>query len=257
MNQYSLVVDGDYFEKVYWHLFIKEKFPSYEVFWQNYVVALTNRNKPVPDVHFKRDHELPPGSSSKDIHIAQLSYSAVLNFGRCFDIIRTFLSETKGFLEQRDLLIEGFTRLVGAQDNVFELLERKRNPIYDAFGRKCSEDARSQWKKDNKVQLEGINKTREYRNSLIHGIAFSSFFSNENPRVGWFPKVGTQDQYIDWRVTTDPASNLPKYNQAKNDFISPLDILNKSFEETLNYCENQFKIINGKFKPLYYENRTA
>lgn len=231
--QYRLAIDGDGIEQYYWGLFIKNYFPSYESFWLKHVVPLTNR----PDnIHFKTDEELARvNKSAKDLHIAQLSYSAMTNLGRCFDILNIFKDKQRNIIEQRDFLAEGFTRLIGAQDNVFELLERKKNSTYEPFNSISGKTARNNWRNTNGHPLEPI---RRYRNNLVHGGIHSSVTGDAN--VIWFAMVGTEEKYLDWRIITD-KSKVERFEKAKIDFITPFEILNCAFEETLKYFENHFK----------------
>lgn len=238
MSIFTLIKDGDDFEKKYWSLFIGDNFPKYEIFWLNYVVGLTNR--PI-DVHFKNDNELSAiGKSKKDLQIARLGYSAIIHLGRVFEILEILERPTENIFKQRDLLIEGFSRLIGAQDNVFELLERLQNPTYSAFNREDSETATKKWMRDNKYPLKF---TRYYRNNLIHGGINIIIYDNLNPgsNKAWFPKIGSQEKYLDWRIIMDHSEqNHEKREEAKKDFIDPYTILKSSFDETIKYMEDNF-----------------
>ena len=103
---YRLAIDGDYLERHYWGLFIKDQFPSYEKFWLDFVVPLTNRPY---NIDFKTDAELTKiGKSALDLCIAQLNYSILRHLIRCFDI-RNTLKEPTVIMYQLDLLVEGMT----------------------------------------------------------------------------------------------------------------------------------------------------
>jgi len=234
--QYRLAIDGDRLEKYYWGLFIQNYFPSYEVFWQKYTVPLTKR----PDsIHFRRNEELSRiGKSENDLCIAQLAYSAVINLGHCFEILNKFEIGQNDIFEQRDLLIESFARLIGAQDNIFELLERKSNPVYKTFNTISGKTAKDFWQNKNGRPLELI---RKYRNNLIHGGIHSAITGNVNQI--WFMKVGTEGKYQDWRIVTNRCEGNEKEfeEKVKPDFILPFDVLKGALEETIKYFEDNFK----------------
>ena len=85
MNEYFLNKDGDSLERKYWEKFIKKEFPSYEKYWQKYIVPLTNRPH---DVHFKTKEELEKiNKGENDIFLAQLHYTVLKHLTRVFDIL--------------------------------------------------------------------------------------------------------------------------------------------------------------------------
>jgi len=233
---YKLSTDGDTIERYYWNLFIKDEFPSYEDFWLKFVVLLTNRPR---DIYFKNDLDLSiMGKSILDLPIAQLGYSMIRNLGRCFDIIKILeLGDSSEILKQTNYFIEFFVRLVGAQDNTFELLERMNNfGKYTSFDKKSGEKARQNWRSNKNNPLQSI---RSYRNSLVHG---RLTFSITGEGKLYFPEIGTEDLYLDWRIITD-HSNLERIEKAKLDFIPVLSITKFAWEETIKYLENNFKRI--------------
>jgi hypothetical protein len=227
---FSLATDGDYFECRYWALFIRDQFPSYEKFWLRFVVPLTNRPK---DIHFKTDSELSAvGKTASDVHTAQLNYSVLKHLARCFDVLR-LLKDSVG-MEQQDLLLEGIVRLVGAQDNAFELLERFNNPQknYTAFNENASEQARRAWIRSSSNRLKPI---RDYRNNIAHGLQFPSIADGKRL---CYPEIGKEGKYFDWRLITASSPSLEQY---KKDFISVLTILEGAWNETLGYLEGHWK----------------
>lgn len=230
---YRLATDGDQLEKDYWLLFIKNEFPSYEKFWLKFVAPLTNR----PDnINFKTNGELAVLNKSEvDLCIAQLNYSTLRHLIRCFRV-KELLTNTFGMDkidQQLDLLIEGLTRLVGAQDNAFELLERIKNPNgYTPFTEKPGDKARKKWKEDNNFPLQSI---RNYRNGLIHGRLLPGIVDDQRLCL---PAIGKVDSYLDWRLITQPSSQTEEY---KKDFISVLTILESAWNETVTYLENNWR----------------
>lgn len=227
---FSLDTDGDGFECRYWGLFIRDQFPSYEKFWLKFVVPLTNRPR---DIHFKTDSELSAiGRTASDLHVAQLNYSVLKHLARCFDVLR-LLRDNAG-IEQQDLLLEGIVRLVGAQDNAFELLERFSNPQkgYTAFNESESRRARYAWISGNNEPLKLI---RNYRNNIAHGLQFPSIADGNRL---CYPEIGKEGKYFDWRLITEPYPNREQY---KKDFISVLTILENGWNETVGYLESNWK----------------
>lgn len=228
-NIYKLAAHGDAFECNYWDLFIKDQFPSYEKFWLKFIVPLTNR----PDnIDFKTDHDLVKiGKNKSDICIAQLNYSILKHLTQCWHILRDLKNNTG--LEQLDLLIEGFARLVGAQDNAFELMERLTNKsTYRPFTEEDGKKARDQHKKNNRYPLQHI---RSYRNSLLHGRLLPGILDGQRFCL---PNMGKETLYLDWRLVTHLS---PKREEYKKDFVSVLTILENAWQETTKYLEDNWK----------------
>lgn len=232
MKNYRLAIDGDYYEQKYWSLFIQNQFQSYEDFWIKNIVPLTNR--PV-DIHFKTDQELTKiGKTANEICIAQLHYSILRHLARVFDIL------TKGNIDL-DNLTEGMSRLCGALDVAFELLERHQNSSkYDPWlekkngnGKIGGKEAREAWQKANSYPLQNL---RDYRNHLIHGRMLPGVLGN----VYFLPKIGVESNYFDWRKITDPSNNSG-LNQ--NDLMPAGDILLLAWTETIKYLDNQWKTV--------------
>ncbi len=119
MTQYHLSSDGDLIEREYYAKFIADRFPSYEAFWEGFVVPLTRRPK---NVQLKDDRELAQiGKGPHDVCIAQLHYSILLHLVRAY---KTNLHRDI----TADQVLFGLTAICGAQDQAFELLERYRSP---------------------------------------------------------------------------------------------------------------------------------
>ena len=229
-NSYRLAIDGDDLERHYWGLFVKDQFPSYEMFWLKFVVPLTNRPG---NINFKTDTGLAKINKSKlDISIAQLNYSIFRHLMRCFDI-SIALEKSTGVEQQLNFLQEGIIRLVGAQDNAFELLERINKPCcYDPFSEKDGEIARKTWQQNKKYPLRDI---RNYRNNLIHGRLLPGIIDGSRLCL---PKIGKESKYLDWRLVTELSNKREEY---KKDFISVLNILKGVWNETVSYLESNWK----------------
>ncbi len=224
---FTLENDGDYLEKRYWGLFIKNKFLNYEIFWQKFVVNTTNRSKNNNDIHLKGKVELSlEGKTDKDVCLSQLNYTTLQHLSRCYEII-------KNKNVTLDKLMEGFSRLVASHDTSFELLERFNEPNkYKAWDWESSKKATKKWRY-NKGQ--SLRDSELYRNRLMHGIIVPTMISDE---VFLFPKIGTQDKYLDWRNATN--QNLETIINLTNDFEEGSKILNKAWEETIKYLNTEF-----------------
>ncbi len=231
---YSLKNDGLGVEITAYDDFIKPQFPSYEVFWQKFVVPLTRRPA---DKQLKTDADLVLiGKGPAEICIAQLHYTVLLQLDRS----RRLLCASRFGL---DHLVFGLSALVGAQDCAFELLQRFTNPAaYDPWlshqkkghGRKGSKEAQKDWRDQNRHPLQDI---RDYRNSLVHGrtppvIGFSQVFL--------VPKIGKETAYIDWRLVTAVA------NPPRADFEHPKIIMTSALDRTVAYFESTW---NSKLLP--------
>lgn len=229
MPEYRLAIDGDSLEKFCWDKFIQNQFPSYEIFWQRFVVPITNRPF---DIHAKTDDELKKISkSAHDICLSQLHYSVLRHLLKVYLILNS--QKPIGL----DELTDGMVRLGGALDVAFELLERFKNPTkYDPWLVKKnnntlgSKNARENWQKTNSYPLQDI---RDYRNHLVHGRLVPSI-------NGLLPKIGKEKYYLDWRKVTDPKQ---VQNLNLEDFTSPQQILIESWNQVLTYLEENWKKI--------------
>ena len=228
MNTFTLANHGDNYERCYYHLFIATEFPSYEAFWQRFVVPLTNR--PV-DIHFKTAQQLNAiGKGDHEICIAQLHYSVLRHLARAY-----VLKEQPHI--DLDELTEGMVRLTGAQDIAFELLERHQNPgQYDpwlatgAGGIAGGREARKAWQSNHSYPLQDI---RNYRNHLVHGRLLPGIVGN----VWQVPRIGLEQGYFDWRnITHNP--NLQSL--IGTDLVSTSQILREAWNNTIQHLETEW-----------------
>jgi hypothetical protein len=230
MSQYSLITSGDFFETHYYPLFIQKEFPSYEVFWQKYIVPLTGRPN---NIHFNDDADLKSiGKSDHDICIAQLHYSVLRHLARAYD-------QRKAPNLNIDNVFCALSALCAAQDVSFELLERFRKPgKYDPWANKkqgrqfAGRDAQEQWKKSNRYPLQHI---RNYRNSLIHARMLPGIQQGKDV---FLPKIGRETDYYDWRKITNASTPS---QMTMNDFAKIDEILQTSWDQTIQYLELQWK----------------
>jgi len=229
MNGITLQGDGDSFEKRYYDLFLANEFPSYERFWLNFIVPMTNRPA---DIHFMTDQDLVAiGRGDQDLCIAQLHYSVFRHLARTHDIKSLHPLNING-------LTEGMVRLVGAQDVAFELLERYLNPgIYNPWlsigrrGLQGSREARRNWQNRENRPLQNI---RNYRNHLVHGRIMPSIIDNDC----FVPRIGVEENYFDWRLVTD-ENNIRQL--IGGDFITSNETLENAWGQTIDYIETNWR----------------
>ena len=108
MNEYFLNKDGDPLEKEYWSKFIKKDFPSYEKYWQIFIVPLTRRPH---GKHFKNIEELKKINKNEyDVYLAQLHYTIFKHLVRAYEVVNS--SKRLNY----DSLVEGLVRICGALD---------------------------------------------------------------------------------------------------------------------------------------------
>jgi len=224
-----LKTEGDGIEISAYDVLIKPQFPSYEVFWQKFVIPLSHRPG---DKQLKTDAELATiGKGHAELCVAQLHYTVL----RQLDRSRRLMLDPKFSV---DHLVFSLSTLVGAQDCAFELLERFKNPTaYDPWLDKKkqgssiigSKEAQAEWKKKNSYPLQDI---RDYRNSLVHGRTPPGIGSATGLLV---PKIGKETAYFDWRLVT-AAATLPT-----GDFDRPSVSIKSAFDQTVGYFEATWK----------------
>jgi hypothetical protein len=226
---YRIAIDGDSMEQAAWRMFLEAEFPAYELFWLKNVVPLTHRPR---NIHFLDDAALAAsGRSAEDIAIAQLHYTVLRH------LVSAFLQRTSQHIDEHGLFV-GLSRLCGAQDVAFELLQRHTNrgrygPWLEARqkgGLPSGQDAQSDWKRSNSYPLQDI---RDYRNKLMHGRTPPALV---DPRGLKLPAMRKVDQYCDWRLITGPgsASNLSDFDLASS-------LLDSSWRSTIGYLEASWR----------------
>ncbi|HPR58596.1 MAG TPA: hypothetical protein PK915_09530 [Bacteroidales bacterium] len=233
---YQIVADGDSVEKYYWPIFLEDRFPSYEKYWQLRIVPLTNRPK---NINFKSDSELQKlGFNDEDICLAQLHYTIFRHMARSFEICK-HLESKEHDLFYSDYLSEGFYHIVAAQDVAFEFLQRlKKTSFYDPWASKKKEslsnkeasfEARRTWIKENH---EPLNEIRQYRNNITHGRIIPKMIQNSKI---YMPRIGYESKYLDWRTLNEHGTKL-------SDFDAIDVILNVAWERTISYFDKEWEV---------------
>lgn len=238
----TLLKDGDDFEKHYWTQFLATEFPSYESYWAKHIVPMTNRPT---NIHFKDSLQLSSaGFTADDICKAQLHYTTFRHLVRAFEIRNKLITKQQTVLDT-DLLSEGLFHIAAAQDVAFEFLQRVTEPnTFDPWAPKksasstnspASKEAQDKWKKNNGYPLQDI---RDYRNHLTHGRMSPSIQTHSKALL---PKIGLENDYLDWRLVTD--WNSSKATSAQADFDTLDSILTDAWKRTIQYFETEWNKI--------------
>ena len=197
---YSLSKDGDAIERAAADSFLPSLFPSYEVFWREFVCPLTKRPK---SIHFKDDTDFTdqPSLVHARLCIAQLHYSVLRNVWEVWPLAIHEISFAD-YLRQIGVMTHGMTLLCGALDIAEELIARFTelpNVNFDPWNEAAGKKARFAFRKRN-PEPTSIGQLRHYRNHLVHGRLTPSHRWGPILRV---PKPGTEVKYLDWRTVTN------------------------------------------------------
>lgn len=233
---YTLLQDGDGFEKHYWTKFLSTDFPKYEKYWSDRVVPMTNRPT---NIHFKKSQELlQKGFTAEDVCKAQLHYTIFRHLVRAYEILESLKTKQQNFADT-DYLSEGLFHVCGAQDVAFEFLQRNKTPnVFDPWLPKKqrasailgSKEAKEKWQNDNSYPLQSI---RNYRNHLTHGRISPTV---QNIDKVYLPKIGNENNYLDWRLVTDGYSA----QTIISDFDTLDKILQGAWKNTVDYFETEW-----------------
>jgi hypothetical protein len=153
MTDYRLKIDGDFFEKKGWDLFVQNKFPNYEIFWINHIVPKTNRPK---DIWFKV--EVPDDFRI----ISNLHYGIFKHFLYVYENI----SHTQDFEMFTNLLIRLSSISDLTEEFIFRLLQwNKKIPSNESI---CSEFRTKSFTFEEKVANKMLSKGANYGIPVIN-----------------------------------------------------------------------------------------
>lgn len=237
---FTIPINGDNYEKEAYDIFLKNKFPSYELFWQKFITILSNLPT---DVHTKSDDELIkifPGESIEMIHerviILQLHYSVLRMLFKAH-------KDIKKSAQDMDAVINFFASIYSAIDISAELFGRydrfKKGVsiVVDPFDPVTSQidsmKIRKGWQKNNPYSQDIID-IRTYRNLMSHGQAFGSVSTFMAGFIA-LPEPGRIEEFLDWR-TINWSSHVPLVhtnNLIPEVFDSVVKFLNKEWERNL------------------------
>lgn len=219
---------GDRYEREYYGKFIQKEFPNYEVFWEKSVVPLTNRPA---DISFKSRSQLS-GISDVDVQLwnAQLHYTLLFHLCYVYDL------KVAAMHKELDInaLTDGIVRLASVTDLAFEMFGRKEEPkTYLPIDKAsmCFEARKAGFNKHRTPSVEAI---RKYRNFLVH----SSLLTRSMDR---FPKIGSEETYLDWSSVMEPGS--AKQVTMVKDFTFRHNILAMAWKDVLNFLNDKWNTI--------------
>lgn len=258
MIEWSLAEHGDALERECLPLFLDSEFPSYERFWRQSVVPVTQRGlvwfrtalmssasaqvyilssaavearaeETAPalpaDIGFRSDAELwAVGKCHEDICLAQLHYTVLVHLG-----------EASGLRRAHGIGAENLThavvRLSAATDVADELLGRWTwRGSFKPWDERDGDRARRRWREGGRSELAGLRKSR---NRLLHGRVLPLM---QEDGVCCYPRFGRESRYLDWRdVTGTQGWNLVR------DFATTDSLLDGAWKAVLDYLETQWR----------------
>jgi hypothetical protein len=117
---YTLLQDGDDFEKYYWTEFLSTGFPAFQTYWADKITPLTNRPQ---NIHFKSSTELLRlGHTAEEVCKAQLHYTVLRHLRRAFEILKHLKNKSQ-VLNDTDYFGEG----------LYTLLDIFKNTVFSSF----------------------------------------------------------------------------------------------------------------------------
>ena len=241
---FNLLENGDDVERKGYKLFLEFQFPSYEVFWQKFIIPLTNR--PI-DIHTKPDVELQKlfvGENIEKIHertiILQLHYSVFRMLFKAHEIMKIAskdLDAVESFFSNMysalDISAELFARYEKIKNNIPITID----PFDSRTSVKNSYSLRKGWQNKFPYPQE-IEDIRNYRNLMLHGQMFGSMATAAACFL-ILPKPSTIEKYLDWR-SVGASFHSPQVNNL-NDFQHTINIVKPAFDTVIKFLEEEWK----------------
>src|SRR5215471_10789110 len=145
---FRLATDGDFLESLYWPVFIRDQFPTYEKYWVRFVVPLTTRESDRKNPRLKTDTELAamrPAKTFFDVYLAQLNYSVLCHLCAAYDLRHSPSTAVTEF----DRFTHYIIRLCAAMDVADEMLDRHNSTFSGTNPWGGAVQARQQWRSAN------------------------------------------------------------------------------------------------------------
>lgn len=153
LEQFKLETHGDRWEQEWWPL-VKNDFPAYEIFWQRYVVPLTNRICG-PQMSEREWTRLRPGVSDRLERMTMFHYSVFYNLARATERVR----KTSQLFPE-----DVFALLDTCGDNLIPFC-RTILEILGDFGRSIPRGLPTQ---RGGEELAPFLEVQEYRDAILH-----------------------------------------------------------------------------------------
>lgn len=265
-EKYTIKSHGDKIEQLGWPIFGKDKFPNYEIFWQDFVTPITNRSSDINDLHYNS------GSTIEEREISSIHYAIFHNFyfiysglnsrinREFFDFSFIKLANTCDLVEEFLLKLMIFRNQIDSKNEIIiksisELKMPKLSPE-QALKELCKRGSYAIPVIDrltilkNYFDLEEYAKLsssiRHYRNIIAH--SWQSFQVDDK-----VPRVEYVKEYKDWLKVTNvvKSKNENVRNKMINDhFIEMseliksetnrlIEIINKLWEEVIDRPDNK------------------
>jgi len=229
-----LKIDGDDLEKIGWDLFVQNKFPNYEKFWQQFVVPRRRKGS----IHHKG--ELPMiekelimlhYSIFRHLFFIYVDLDSLRNFedfenkyirlASVLDIVEEFLIKLlilKGKLDLADEFLSRFSKeeLHFDIEKAKEAIEKGKNYTLRLLSK--IEIIKAILKDNERVREfeKFANKVREYRNQLIH--SWPRFHIYTPAGILIIRKELVNDKtFREWANVLEEMENNPSF--VKNNFI--------------------------------------
>ena len=197
-------------------------------------------------MYFKPDSQLSQEQIDRqDVWLAQLHYTMLWHLARVYEIFNGKDTQPREILNQ---IIEGFSRLVSAQDCAFTILQR-----YDFYnnpqGKYISFDIASKHQdiwvynyNNRSKKWKDIENIRALRNDMVHGSLPPWILDGEAIEIPMFDHIANRRQSRDWRVLHRSADEkeVVKFAPAKKE-------LKRAWDITIEYFEEKWKEVIVKY----------
>lgn len=211
---YKLENDGDPLEQKSWYLFIKDKFPNYEKFWQRYVVPKTNRPE---DIFLKAEYS----NNENVVFITQIHYSIIQHF---FSIYKTCDEKILDFLTFEYLYPKLTTIFDLTEDLLFRFIIELNiiniHSFVDNNGNLISrkeEILKSNIDSENIKEIYTLIKSiKKYRNIIIHSWNVFYLF-DATYKLLYVPKKEKLNNLRNWTEISNKLRNNDE--EFKNSFF--------------------------------------
>lgn len=266
-NNFRIQTHGDGFEKTGWNLFVKDKFPNYDVFWANFIAPNTRRPA---DIWFK-------DSADEEIRILSMlhygifqhflfiyknignankndvfNYSYVRLSSIC-DICEEFLFRVLLYTKQLDplQLVEDSIKadLTIKKGRIKRAIENGQNYSLSLFKR--IEILKSSYQSAHLNSFEKLSSDiRMYRNILIHSWPLFQIGNLVPKKI-----VVLNKEFRDWTKIINILKNSTEGNEyTQKNFIEMKEFLNTDTEKLITLINEMWHQVISLMNNFIYEN---